>query len=172
MLANALGALLVWTSAPVKVFFSEIPKDMFGEKVVKLNKHGIPEYATWTQFFIVIPLLIIPSIGVDDINELLGIIINMTAATSLLPPLFIMLAYFYLRLKKDHLPRDFRMGNRKLGLSITTMLLIFFSIAFVAAIFPEGQNLKLTLMYNVSGVIIFMGWALWKYNRYAKKITK
>ena len=27
----------------------------------------------------------------------------------------------------------------------------------------------LTLVYNVGGVVIFMGWALWKYNSYEKK---
>lgn len=172
MLASALAALLVWTSAPVKVFFSEIPKDMFGEKTVALNRYGIPEKATWIQFLIVIPLLLIPALGSGDINELLGIIINMTAATSLLPPLFIMVAYFNLRLNKDHLERDFKMGSRKFGLIVTTFLLCIFSVAFIAAIFPEGQSFILTLVYNVGGVVIFMGWALWKYNSYERKILE
>lgn len=172
MLASALGALLVWTSAPVKVFFSEIPKDMFGEKTVALNKYGIPERATWIQFFIVIPLLLIPALGSGDINELLGIIINMTAATSLLPPPFIMVAYFNLRLNKDHLERDFKIGSRKFGLALTAFLLCIFTVAFIAAIFPAGQNIMLTLIYNVGGVALFMGWALWKYNRYEKKCSE
>lgn len=169
MLASGLGALLLWTSAPVKVFFSEIPKDMFGEKTVRLNNHGIPERAAWIQLLIVIPLLIIPSLGTGNVEELFGVIINMTAATSLLPPLFIMLAYFNLRLNKDHLPRDFKMGSRNLGLGITGVLLIIFMIAFIAAIFPEGQSIALTLVYNVGGVVVFMGWALYKYNRYEKQ---
>ena len=87
-----------------------------------------------------------------------------------MPPLFIMLAYFNLRLNKDHLERNFRMGNRKFGLAVTGMLLIIFSIAFIATIFPEGQNIVLTLIYNVGGVVVFMGWALWKYNKYEKSI--
>lgn len=170
MLSSALGALMIWTSAPVKVFFSEIPEGIFGKETVKLNEHGIPVRATWIQFFIVIPLLLIPCFGVKDINQLLGIIINMTAATALMPPLFIMLAYFNLRLHKDHLERSFRMGSRTFGLAVTGMLLVIFSIAFVAAIFPEGQNIVLTLIYNVGGVVVFLGWALWKYNKYEKSI--
>ena len=82
----------------------------------------------------------------------------MTAATSLMPPLFIMLAYFNLRLNKDHLERSFKMGNRTVGLFITGVLLIIFAIAFVAAIFPEGQSIVLTLVYNVGGVVLFLGW--------------
>lgn len=168
MLSSSLGALMVWTSAPVKVFFSEIPEGIFGKKTVELNEHGIPVRATWIQFAIVIPLLLIPALGVKDINQLLGIIINMTAATSLMPPFLIMLAYFNLRLNKDHLERSFRMGSRTLGLTITGILLVIFSISFIAAIFPQGQSLILTLVYNVGGVVIFMGWALWKYDRYEK----
>lgn len=168
MLSSSLGALMVWTSAPVKVFFSEIPEGIFGKKTVELNEHGIPVRATWIQFAIVIPLLLIPALGVKDINQLLGIIINTTAATSLMPPFLIMLAYFNLRLNKDHLERSFRMGSRTLGLTITGILLVIFSISFIAAIFPQGQSLILTLVYNVGGVVIFMGWALWKYDRYEK----
>lgn len=168
MLMSALGGLMVWTSAPVKVFFSEIPDDIFGEKVVKLNEHGIPVRATWIQFAIVVPLLIIPSLASDNVNDLLNIIINMTAATSLLPPLFIFVSYFNLRLNRDDLPRDFRMGSRKFGLGVTIFELIIFGIAFMAAVFPAGQALGITLVYNVAGVVIFMGWALWKYNKYEK----
>lgn len=169
MLSSSLGALMIWTSAPVKVFFSEIPEGIFGKKTVELNEHGIPVRATWIQFLIVIPLLLIPALGVKDINQLLGIIINMTAATSLMPPFLIMLAYFNLRLNKDHLERNFKMGSRTMGLTITGILLIIFSISFIAAIFPQGQDLVLTLVYNVGGVVVFMGWALWKYNSYEKK---
>lgn len=169
MLMSALGGLMVWTSAPVKVFFSEIPDDIFGEKVVKLNEHGIPANATWIQFAIVVPLLIIPSLASSNVNELLNLIINMTAATSLLPPLFIFISYFYLRLKKDHLDRDFKMGSRTFGLAVTTFELVIFGIAFIAAVFPAGQDLIVTLVYNVLGIVVFMGWALWKYNKYEKR---
>lgn len=168
MLMSALGGLMVWTSAPVKVFFSEIPNDIFGENVVKLNEYGIPANATWIQFAIVVPLLIIPTLASSNVNELLNLIINMTAATSLLPPLFIFVSYFYLRLKKDDLERDFRMGSRNFGLAVTAFELVIFGVAFLAAIFPEGQDLLVTLLYNVLGIVVFMGLALWKYNRYEK----
>ncbi|MGL5188393.1 MAG: hypothetical protein ACRC7S_01895, partial [Cetobacterium sp.] len=68
--------------------------------------------------------------------------------------------------------RDFKMGSRKFGLIVTSLLLCIFSVAFIAAIFPEGQNIILTLVYNVGGVAIFMGWALWKYNSYERKVIK
>lgn len=39
------GSLLMWTAAPVKIFFAEIPKGVFGAKTVELNKHGVPARA-------------------------------------------------------------------------------------------------------------------------------
>lgn len=63
------------------------------------------------------PLMIIPTLGSNTVQDLMNTIINMTAAASMLPPLFIMLAYLNLRAKLDHLPRDFRMGSQKPGLS-------------------------------------------------------
>ncbi|MCD1126722.1 amino acid permease [Jinshanibacter sp. LJY008] len=172
MLSAALGGLMIWTSAPVKVFFSEIPAGIFGEKTVALNKYGVPVRAAWIQFFIVVPLLIIPALSSGNINQLLNIVINMTAATSLLPPLMIMTAYFALRLKHDHLPRDFRMGSRLTGLTIAAILLVIFTISFIAATFPSGQSLWLALAYNVGGVVLFLGWAFWKYQRYEKRLAQ
>lgn len=76
-------------------------------------KTAYPARAAWIQFLIVIPLMIIPTLGSNTVQDLMNTIINMTAAASMLPPLFIMLAYLNLRAKLDHLPRDFRMGSQK-----------------------------------------------------------
>jgi amino acid transporter len=166
MLLGSFGTLMVWTAAPVKALFSEIPKGIFGERAIALNRHDMPERAAWIQFAVVVPLLVIPALGSGNVNQLLNVVINMTAATALLPPLIIMAAYFHLRLRLDHLPRDFRMGSRPVGLAISAMLLAFAGVAFIAAIFPAGQDLLLTLGYNVGGVVLFLGWAWWKYRQY------
>lgn len=88
LLAATLGSLMMWTSAPIKVFFTEIPKGVFGSKIVELNEHGIPARAAWLQFAIVVPILIIPALGSGNLDDLLMIVTNMTAATALLPPLW------------------------------------------------------------------------------------
>lgn len=98
-------------------------------------------------------------------------IINMTAAASMLPPLFIMLAYLNLRRKLDHLPRDFRMGSRTTGIVVVSMLIVIFAIGFVASTFPTGGNILTIIFYNVGGIVIFLGFAWWKYSRYVKGLT-
>ncbi len=172
LLAATLGSLLMWTSTPVKIFFSEIPKGIFGGKLVELNEDGIPWRAAWLQFAIVVPILIIPALGSGNINDLLGIVINMTAATALLPPLLILLAYFVLRRRFDHVEREFRMGGRAFGLGIATFLLVVFAFVFIAGTTPLGQPIWLTLTYNVGGVVVFLGLAIIWYERYIRRLRQ
>ncbi|EPZ3314798.1 amino acid permease, partial [Shigella sonnei] len=70
-------------------------------------------------------------------------------AASMLPPLFIMLAYLNLRAKLDHLPRDFRMGSRRTGIIVVSMLIAIFAVGFVASTFPTGANILTIIFYNV-----------------------
>ena len=49
-------------------------------------------------------------------------------------------------------------------------MLIVFAFVFVTGTFPVGQDLWLTLVYNVGGVVIFLGLAAWWYQRYLKKL--
>ena len=165
------GSLLMWTATPVKIFFSEIPAGIFGKKTVELNQNGVPARAAWIQFLIVIPLMIIPMMGSSTVQDLMNTIINMTAAASMLPPLFIMLAYLNLRRRLDHLPRDFKMGSRTTGITVVSMLIVIFAIGFVASTFPTSGNILTIIFYNVGGIVIFLGFAWWKYSKYVKGLT-
>ena len=158
------GSLLMWTATPVKIFFSEIPAGIFGKKTVELNENGVPARAAWIQYLIVLPLMVIPTLGSNTAQDLMNTVINMTAAASMLPPLFIMLAYLNLRLKLDHLPREFKMGSRTTGIAVVSVLIVLFSVGFLASTFPTGADIMTIVFYNVGGIVIFLGFAWWKYN--------
>lgn len=166
------GSLLMWTATPVKIFFSEIPAGIFGKKTVELNENGVPARAAWIQYLIVLPLMVIPTLGSNTAQELMNTVINMTAAASMLPPLFIMLAYLNLRLKLDHLPRDFKMGSRTTGIAVVSVLIAIFSVGFLASTFPTGADIVTIVFYNVGGIVIFLGFAWWKYNRYEASLSE
>ncbi|WP_022867953.1 amino acid permease [Schaalia vaccimaxillae] len=170
MLAATLGSLLMWTATPVKIFFSEIPEGIFGSKLVELNDKGIPWRAAWLQFLIVVPILVIPALGSDSINGLLEIVINMTAATALIPPLFIYLAYFFFRKNHDNVPRSFRVGSRTFGMSMAAFMMVIFTFVFITGTLPYGQEVWLTLVYNIGGVVIFLGGAWIVYARYIARL--
>lgn len=166
------GSLLMWTATPVKIFFSEIPEGIFGKKTIKLNENGVPARAAWVQYAIVFPLMIIPTLGSNTAQDLMNTVINMTAAASMLPPLFIMLAYLNLRLKLDHLERDFKMGSRMTGITVVSILIGIFTVGFLASMFPTGADIMTIVFYNVGGIVIFLGFAWWKYSKYENSLNK
>ncbi|EHH1184220.1 amino acid permease [Vibrio vulnificus] len=165
------GSLLMWTATPVKIFFSEIPEGIFGKKTVELNENGVPARAAWIQYAIVLPLMVIPTLGSDTAQDLMNTVINMTAAASMLPPLFIMLAYLNLRLKLDHLERDFKMGSHMTGIAVVSILIGIFTVGFLASTFPTGADIMTIIFYNVGGIVIFLGFAWWKYSQYEKSLN-
>jgi amino acid transporter len=147
------------------------PAGIFGKKTVELNENGVPARAAWIQYLIVLPLMVIPTLGSNTAQDLMNTVINMTAAASMLPPLFIMLAYLNLRLKLDHLPRDFKMGSRTTGIAVVSVLIAIFSVGFLASTFPTGADIMTIVFYNVGGIVIFLGFAWWKYNRYEASLS-
>ena len=100
------------------------------------------------------------------------IVTNMTAATALLPPLLILLAYFMLRKNFDAAPRGFRMGSRSFGLVVAAFLLVVFCFVLICGTIPLDQPLWLTLVYNVGGVVVFLGLAVMWYNRYINRLRE
>lgn len=181
---GSLGSLALWTAAPVKVFFSEIPEGVFGKWLVKTNDEGNPTNALFVQGIVVSVLLIIPALGIGDLDSFLQTLINMTASTSLLPVLFLLIAYIAFRKNKDDTPRDFKFGSRTFGLVAGYLLLALFIFVFFMSTVPDPQLIMeqlngtlpkgtanpITMMiYGIAGLIIFMGFAWICWNRYEKR---
>ena len=77
----------------------------------------------------------------------------------MLPPIFIMVAYFIFRLKYDDTPRDFRIGSRKIGMSIVSVLI--FIVSMTASVFPTGVDLVYTFLINVFMTMVLSALAWW-----------
>ena len=181
---GSLGSLALWTAAPVKVFFSEIPEGVFGKWLVRTNEEGNPTNALIVQGIIVTTLLIVPALGIGSMDSFLETLINMTASTSLLPVLFLLIAYIQLRWKKDDMPRSFKLGHRSFGIAVGIFLLLTFIFVFFMSTVPDPhlimQEIHGTLpkgtaspigmlVYNVVGLIVFMGFAWICWYRYERK---
>lgn len=115
--------------------------------------------------------MIILMLGFNTVQDLMNTIINMTAAAFMLLLLFIMLAYLNLRAKLDYLLRDFCMGFCCTGIIVVLMLIAIFAVGFVALTFLTGANILTIIFYNVGGIVIFFGFAWWKYSKYIKGLT-
>ncbi len=163
------GSMMMWTAAPVKIHFSEIPKGVYGEKTTELNEHGVPVRAAWWQFAFVFVMLVINGFGSESVQDMMNTAINLTAGTAMLPPIFIMVAYFVFRLKHDDTPRDFRMGSRKFGMGVVSVLIAIFVISMTASAFPTGVDLVRAFFINVFMTAVFSGLAWWWISRFEKK---
>lgn len=187
MLLASIGSLVLWTAAPVKVLFSEIPEGIFGKWVAKVDKQGNPVNALYLQAVIVTILLIIPALGIGSVDNLLEMFINMTASTSLIPVLFFLIGYIVLRAKKDHLERSFKVGSRSFGIGIGVLLLALFIFVFIISSIPSPDSFKayfngtleagetnpvFVLLYNVIGLVVFLGFAEICWRRYEKRVGK
>lgn len=187
MMLASIGSLVLWTAAPVKVLFSEIPEGIFGKWVAKTDDKGTPVNALYLQAVIVTILLIIPALGIGSVDNLLEMLINMTASTSLIPVLFFLIGYIVLRVKKDDMERSFKVGSRSFGIAIGILLLALFVFVFIISSVPSPEtftayfngtleagatNPVFVLVYNVVGLIVFLGFAEICWRRYEKRVGK
>ena len=114
-------------------------------------------------------------------------LINMTASTSLIPVLFFLVGYIVLRAKKDDMERSFKVGSKNFGIAIGVLLLALFVFVFVISSIPAPQdfaayfngtlaegatNPVFVLLYNVLGLIFFLGFAEICWRKYEKKVGK
>ncbi|WP_419240226.1 amino acid permease [Photobacterium leiognathi] len=163
------GSMMMWTAAPVKIHFSEIPKGVYGEKTTELNEHGVPVRAAWWQFAFVFAMLVVNGFGSESVQQMMNTAINLTAGTAMLPPILIMIAYFVFRWKHDDTPRDFRMGSQKVGMTVVSILIVIFVVSMTASAFPPGVDLVRAFFINVFMTAVFSGLAWWWISRFEKK---
>ncbi|MDH0139755.1 amino acid permease [Aeromonas caviae] len=160
------GSMMMWTSAPVKIHFSEIPQGVYGEKTTQLNEHGVPVRAAWWQFVFVFAMLVVNGFGSESVQQMMNTAINLTAGTAMLPPIFIMVAYFVFRWKHDDTPRDFRMGSRTFGMAVVSVLIAIFVVSMSASAFPAGVDLVRAFFINVFMTAVFSALAYWWISRF------
>ena len=63
------------------------------------------------------------------------------------------------------------MGSRLQGIAIVSVLIAIFTVGFFASTFPTGASIMTIVFYNVGGLVVFPGYARWKYNRYSKTLN-
>ncbi len=175
MLIATIGGLLMWTAAPVRTFFSEIPNGVFGSGITKQNSHGTPVRGAWIQFWIVVPLILFPAYATDGMNDFFNLIKTAGGSIGMIPPMFIFAAYFMMRLKNDKIERSFKMGPRWFGLAVSGMMIVIFSWIFFMSFIPLDASGHWTKDTTIAvtlelGAILFIVVPVWLwYERYEIK---
>ncbi len=172
LLISGVGGLLIWTAAPVRTLFTDTDNGIFGSYITKKNENGIPYRGAWLQFFVVIPLLVIPYMFAGGINEFIWMIKTAGGSLGMIPPMLIFYAYFNLRLKHDTEERSFRMGSRGTGLAIGGTLFCVYIWIFWMAFFPYNPDNSawwIGSMLNVTALVFVFFPVMIYYVWYEKK---
>ena len=81
--------------------------------------------------------MLIPGIGIGSLESFLETVINMTVRDLSHSNTFLLIAYIVLRLKKNNIERDFKMGNRGFGIFMGILLFLILIFVIFMSIFPE-----------------------------------
>ncbi|MDO4912057.1 MAG: glutamate/gamma-aminobutyrate family transporter YjeM [Lactobacillus sp.] len=162
-----IGSMFVLVYTPIKSFILG-SKDLWSEKVVKLNKHGIPATALNYQAILVCVILFLVSFGGSNAQVFYTILTDMSNIATCVPYLFLVAAFPFF--KKKGYKQSFEVfKNQKITVFVTviTMLVLISGILFTC-IDPIVQHQYQTAFWTIIRPIFFGVLALIIYSR-AKK---
>ena len=168
MLCAYLGSFFVLIYSPLKSFIMGSPKELWPEKVTKLNKKGMPSFALWIQTAIVCVIIggvaIASTLIHQDSKFLFNLLTSMSNVASTLPYLFLVAAFPFFKKRQD-LDRPFEaFHSRKTMLIIVTITLITLAIANGFTIIqPFIEKDWVGATATVAGPLVFgiFAWALY-----------
>ena len=168
MLCACLGSFFVLIYSPLKSFIMGSPKELWPEKVTKLNKKGMPSFALWVQTAIVCVIIggvaIASTLIHQDSKFLFNLLTSMSNVASTLPYLFLVAAFPFFKKRQD-LDRPFEaFHSRKTMLVIVTITLITLAIANGFTIIqPFIEKDWVGAAATVAGPLVFgiFAWALY-----------
>lgn len=174
MFLSLTGAFFTLIYSPIKQLIEGTPKELWPEKLIKLDKNGMPVNAMWVQCFIVIIIIALTSFGGDTASAFLDSLILMSNVAMTIPYIFIALAFVPFK-KKENLDRPFVIYKSK-GSIIFCTILVVFTITFaniftiVKPILESGDYFSTIL--QIAGPVIFTAIALILYSRYERNHLK
>lgn len=163
-----VGSFFILIYSPIKSFILG-SKHLWPEKMTKLNKHGIPEFAMWMQALLVCILIFLISFGGGQAKSFYTILTDMSNVSTSFPYLFLVGAFPVF--KKKGFKQPFIAYKNHTWTKIVTyicFLIILFGIIFTC-VDPFIQGDWVTGFWTVIGPIFFGSLALGIYTRATKK---
>lgn len=144
--ANTLGqisALMFSIDAPLKMLIGEGDKNFIPQSFTKLNEHGAPIVGYKLTAILVGILIIIPALGIGDMNNLYNWLLDLNSIVMPLRYLWVFLAYIGLRgfLKNKDLMKKatFKfISNDKIATLVGIWCFAFTAFACLMGIFPKN----------------------------------
>ncbi|MBI1699914.1 transporter [Lactobacillus crispatus] len=169
---SGIAAAFLMVYSPIKSFIEGCDPRLLPKKMVKLNKHNMPEFSMWVQAIVVSVIILFISFGGNGAQQFYTILMDMMNVSSSAPYLFLIAAYPFFKAKKDlDRPFVFIEGKKKVwATTIVVWLVVAVGIIFTC-IEPLFTGDWQTSFWTAIGPVAFgvIAWIYYAYNERKEK---
>ncbi|GAA0085276.1 amino acid permease [Clostridium sp. CTA-7] len=141
MLAQ-ISALVFSIDAPLKVLIADADENYIPRSLTKTNKHGAPINGYIMTAILVGILIIVPALGIGDMNSLFDWLLKLNSVVMPLRYLWVFLAFIMLKKYSDKFKSDYKfVKNNKIALGFGIWCFFFTAFACIMGMFPTGVEL-------------------------------
>lgn len=135
-----ISALMFSIDAPLKVMLAEADEKFIPKSLGKVNKYGAPINGYKLTAVLVSILIVIPALGIGDMNTLFNWLLDLNSVVMPLRYLWVFAAYMGLRtvLHKKLKPKYRFVKNSKFAYIIGLWTFVFTAFACIMGMFPKG----------------------------------
>ncbi|EPC74664.1 Inner membrane transporter ycaM [Lacticaseibacillus paracasei subsp. paracasei Lpp71] len=145
-IANALAsisALAFSIDAPLKMLLSDADPHFIPKKLSHLNKKGTPINGYWLTGILVSLLIIVPALGIGNMNELYKWLLNLNSVVMPLRYLWVFLAYYLLNKHLEKFQAEYMfVKNKHVGMIIGGWCFLFTALACLLGMLPKINYLN------------------------------
>lgn len=156
-LVGQLSVLLLSIDAPLRMLLdNEDVKEFVPSALVKKNKHGAYINGIWLVVATVTPLIVIPALGVGNVDEVIQLLTKLNSVCMPLRYLWVFLAYIAMRKAFEKFPAEYRFAKSQ-GVAKFFGWWCFIVTAACCALgmYVEGDTFRTTL--NIVTPIVLVG---------------
>lgn len=153
---------------PIKHMFEGLPKGLLPEKLLKDNKHGMPQNAIILQTCIIVFFVLLLGFGGGSVSSIFNKMTLMTFVSGTVPLSFII--YSYIKFKKnDEIKKEYEFFSKKSGIFVATICFIVVTFTNIFSIIEPALEGNIENSIWVGGGPVLFGLvAFLLYKKYLK----
>ncbi|WP_125580151.1 amino acid permease [Lacticaseibacillus suibinensis] len=133
-----ISALAFSIDAPLKILLGDADPEFVPQGLRKLNAKGTPIKGYWMTGILVSLLIVVPSLGIGNMNMLYNWLLNLNSVVMPLRYLWVFLAYIMLNKHLEQFQSEYEfVKNRKVGMVIGGWCFFFTAFACVMGMLPK-----------------------------------
>lgn len=151
------GLLIVVTYSPIKGLIAGSSKDLWPKRVAHFNRHDVPSFAMWIECALIVISLLLISLTGKNGQQFYQIIVDMGNIGTLLPYIFIVIAFIAFKKRKDLSHPIVFFHSKASTYAAVTLLLASMAFAIVMNfIEPVQQHQYSVAFWTFAGPILFL----------------